>query len=69
MERARGTFRSRARPRKFHPSTALPREVPKKSVINSRSMKNTRAISPHPMFKGNAALGNDIGAQAFRNAP
>ena len=51
------------------PSTALPCEVPKKSVFNSRCMKKTQAISPHPMVKGNAASGNDIGAQAFRNAP
>ena len=55
--------------RKFLPSTALPCEVPKKSVFNSRGMKKTQAISPHPMVKGNAASGNDIGAQAFRNAP
>ena len=69
IEHARGTPRARARPRKFLPSTALPCEVPKKSVFNSRGMKKTQAISPHPMVKGNAASGNDIGAQAFRNAP
>ena len=69
IERARGTPRARARPRKFLPSTALPCEVPKKSVFNSRGMKKTQAISPHPMVKGNAVSGNDIGAQAFRNAP
>lgn len=69
IEHARGTPRARARPRKFLPSTALPCEVPKKSVFNSRGMKKTQAISPHPMVKGNAASGNDNGAQAFRNAP
>ena len=55
----------RARPGRFFPSTKLPREVPKKSVFNSRGMKKTRAISPHSMVQGNAASGNDIGAQAF----